>query len=102
MTKRTYRSDAIAVHWDSDRCIHTGICLQTLPGVFDLDTRPWITVDGATAEQIASAIERGPSGALRYDRLDGAAAEVPDLPATVVPWPEPTVLRRVASPSRVP
>ena len=94
MTKRTYRSDAIAVHWDSDRCIHTGICLQTLPGVFDLDTRPWITVDGATAEQIASAIERCPSGALRYDRLDGAAAEVPDLPATVVPWPNGPLLVR--------
>lgn len=94
MTRRTYETDAIAVHWDSSRCIHTGVCLKTLPEVFDLETRPWVTVDGAEAGAIAAAIERCPSGALRYDRLDGAAGETPDAPATVVPWPNgPLIVR---------
>ena len=94
MTKRTYRTESIAVHWNSDRCIHTGVCLNGLPEVFDLDTRPWITVDGADADTIAQAIERCPSGALRYERLDGAADEQPHQPATVVPWPNGPLLVR--------
>ena len=94
MTRRTYTTDRIAVHWDSTRCIHTGICLNTLPAVFDLDTRPWVTVDGADADTIAAAIERCPSGALRYERLDGAPNEAPAIPATVVPWPNGPLLVR--------
>jgi uncharacterized Fe-S cluster protein YjdI/CDGSH-type Zn-finger protein len=94
MTERTYQTDAIAVHWDSSRCIHSGICLQTLPAVFDLDTRPWVTVDGADTATVAAAIDRCPSGALRYERLDGQPGEQPSTPATVVPWPNgPLVVR---------
>ena len=94
MTERTYQTDAIAVHWDSSRCIHSGICLQTLPAVFDLNTRPWVTVDGADADTVAAAIDRCPSGALRYDRLDGRPGEQPSDPATVVPMPNGPLLVR--------
>ena len=94
MTERTYQTDAIAVHWDSSRCIHTGICLRTLPAVFDLETRPWITVDGADADTIAAAIDKCPSGALRYDRLDSQPGEQPSDPATVVPMANGPLLVR--------
>ncbi len=94
MTRRTYQADAIAVHWNSARCIHTAICLRTLPQVFDLETRPWVTVDGADADTIAAAIEKCPSGALRYERLDGAPGEQPAVPATVVPFPNGPLLVR--------
>ncbi len=58
MTKRSYETAAIRVHWDSARCIHTGICLRSLPGVFDTSQRPWITVEGAEANEIAGTIEQ--------------------------------------------
>ena len=79
MAKRTYTTDRIAVHWDSQRCIHTGMCLRSLPEVFDTSNRPWVTVDGADADAVAAAIEKCPSGALRYERLDGAAGEMASL-----------------------
>jgi uncharacterized Fe-S cluster protein YjdI/CDGSH-type Zn-finger protein len=94
MAQRTYSTQAIAVHWNSDRCIHSGICLKTLPQVFDLQTRPWVTVDGADAATIAAAIDKCPSGALRYERLDGSPGERPPAPATVVPWPNGPLLVR--------
>lgn len=87
MTKRSYETAAIRVHWDSDRCIHTGICLRSLPGVFDTSQRPWITVEGAAADEIAGTIEQCPSGALSYERLDGGPQEQPADPVEIVPRP---------------
>ena len=84
MAKRTYETDQIRVLWDSSRCIHTGICLRTLPEVFDTGNRPWVTVDGADADAIAAAIEKCPSGALGYERVDGAPGEQPEDPPTIV------------------
>ena len=58
MATRTYENEDLTVFWDSSRCIHTGICLRSLPGVFDLRSRPWVQVDGArirTVEGLAPA-----------------------------------------------
>lgn len=83
--RRTYSTESIAVHWDSARCIHTGRCLRALPAVFDTGRRPWVDVDAATADRIAEAVERCPTGALRYDRLDGRPGEQPPRPTVVIP-----------------
>lgn len=83
--QRTYQTDAIRVHWDSSRCIHTGICLRTLPSVFDVSRRPWVDLGAAEANAVADAVARCPTGALRYDRLDGAEGESPRRPTLV--WP---------------
>jgi CDGSH-type Zn-finger protein/uncharacterized Fe-S cluster protein YjdI len=85
VARRTYETESIRVHWDSRRCIHTAICLQRLPEVFDVQARPWVDVHGASADAIAETIERCPTGALRYERLDGAPGERPRRPTTV--WP---------------
>lgn len=66
-TARGYETDEIRVLWDATRCIHTAICLRTLPDVFDVDARPWIDVTGADAEAIAATVRKCPTGALRYD-----------------------------------
>lgn len=83
--QRDYETDEIRVHWDSARCIHTGICLQTLPQVFDVRRRPWVELNAADADTIARTVERCPTGALRYERLDGTQGETPIRPTRVLP-----------------
>src|SRR5690606_7038083 len=72
----------IRVLWDATLCIHTGICLQRLPSVFDVGAQPWVDLAGADAEDIAATIRACPTGALRYDGHT-VAPEVPDEPTTV-------------------
>lgn len=83
--KRTYETEAIRVHWDSSRCIHTGICLRRLPSVFDVNARPWVDLAGADADAVAEAVPRCPTGALRYERTDGGEQEQPQRPTIVLP-----------------
>lgn len=87
MTKRTYSNDQIAVHWDSERCIHTGWCSASLEAVFDVNKRPWVQLEGAEVDAVVATVEQCPSGALRYERLDGGPGEAPDDPVSIVPWP---------------
>lgn len=82
---RTYTTDRIVVHWDSTRCIHTARCLNALPQVFDVQRRPWVDVEAADAGAVAAAVETCPTGALRYERLDGEPQEQPQRPAVAVP-----------------
>jgi uncharacterized Fe-S cluster protein YjdI/CDGSH-type Zn-finger protein len=94
MVKRSYRTDEIVVHWNSELCIHTAICLNTLPGVFDVQARPWVTADAAGADEIAYAIERCPTGALTYERTDGAPGEEAPAETTIIPWPNGPLMVR--------
>jgi uncharacterized Fe-S cluster protein YjdI len=79
--ERTYRTDQIAVYWEPALCIHTARCLRALPQVFDVHRRPWVQVDAAAADEVAAAVSRCPTGALRFERFDGAPQEeLPDSP----------------------
>jgi uncharacterized Fe-S cluster protein YjdI/CDGSH-type Zn-finger protein len=83
--RRTYRGARIEVSFDLDQCIHIGECLRRLPETFALDRRPWIAPDGADPDDTAAVIERCPSGALQYRRLDGGAQEAGPEPPAVTP-----------------
>lgn len=83
MVKKTYETEEIAVHWDSSRCIHTAICLQSLPGVFDVNRRPWIVLEGASTESIAAAVMKCPSGALTFS--SSVISETLERPVTMRP-----------------
>lgn len=85
MPAKDYANDRIVVHWDASRCIHTGICTRGLPSVFDVTKRPWISVDGADADDIAATVAKCPTGALRYERRDGAPSEAVPEVTTVIP-----------------
>jgi hypothetical protein len=58
--------------------------LRALPQVFDFNARPWVSIDAAGADEIASAVLQGPSGALHFERHDGGASEVPQPDMTVM------------------
>ena len=96
MAHRTYESDVIRVLWDSSLCIHSGICLRKGNGAFDTRRRPWVDLEAADTATVVAAIESCPSGALRYERLDGMEGEVPDVPTTIVPWPNGPLMVRGA------
>jgi hypothetical protein len=59
--------------------------VHALPLVFDPKRRPWIEAERASADAIAAAVYRCPSGALRCVRHDGARQEAPDAPVTLTP-----------------
>ena len=75
MAHRDYRSETLTVHWDSELCIHSGHCVQSLRAVFDNKRRPWIWVDGADDEAIRETVEGCPSRALTYTMHTESAAE---------------------------
>src|SRR2546422_468392 len=83
--RRTYRGRDVEVTFDLDVCIHVGECLMSLPATFDARGRPWIDADASDTDAVAEVVERCPSGALRYHRLDGAPDEEAASPATVTP-----------------
>lgn len=74
--RRVYRGAAVEVSFDLGLCTHIGACLRGLPGVFELERRPWILPDAADADAVAQTVERCPSGALQYRRLDGRSDEI--------------------------
>jgi uncharacterized Fe-S cluster protein YjdI/CDGSH-type Zn-finger protein len=82
---REYQTPEITVQWYAERCIHSANCVRALCDVFDPKRRPWIDPTAASADAIAAAVLRCPSGALHFIRHDGAAQEVPDVPTTLTP-----------------
>ncbi len=57
----------ITVIWKPEKCIHAGICVKTLPQVYDPKGRPWITPETASTEALIDQINHCPSGALSYE-----------------------------------
>lgn len=76
---REYARPEIRVHWYASRCIHSAACVRALPAVFDPQRRPWIDLSAGTADAIADAVQRCPTGALRYERADGVPEPCPDI-----------------------
>lgn len=82
---REYEGAEIRVQWYAWRCIHSGACIRALPAVFDPARRPWVDMNAADADAIASAVLRCPTGALRFRRLDGEPEESAAEPVQITP-----------------
>lgn len=83
MRGKQYVGELIDVYYDVSLCVHAAECVRGLPEVFDTKRKPWILPDGAEAPDVATVIERCPSGALQFVRKDGGDAEIPDVPTSV-------------------
>jgi uncharacterized Fe-S cluster protein YjdI/CDGSH-type Zn-finger protein len=94
VTKRTYEDDSIRVWWDSSLCIHTAHCIRTGDGSFDPSRRPWVDLSAASVDVVAAAIEGCPTGALRYERLDGGPQEEVPYTTSIVPFPNGPLMVR--------
>ena len=62
--KKTYTKGDTTVVWEPTKCIHSGICVGGLPGVFIPKEKPWIQLENASEEEIRTQVMKCPSGAL--------------------------------------
>ncbi|MBI4914456.1 MAG: (4Fe-4S)-binding protein [Acidobacteria bacterium] len=63
---QSYTAPGIRVTFDPNVCIHSAVCLKSLPAVFDVRRRRWVQPEAASEAEVAAAIDRCPSGALKY------------------------------------
>ncbi|WNJ17487.1 (4Fe-4S)-binding protein [Pontibacter sp. G13] len=63
---KEYSTDEVTVIWNANKCIHSGNCVKGLSSVFNPDAKPWVNVQGASAQEIRNQIDQCPSGALSY------------------------------------
>jgi uncharacterized Fe-S cluster protein YjdI len=64
MKKIEYSNGEITIVWQPKLCIHSGICVKTLPQVYNPKERPWIKIDNASTEALKQQVALCPSGAL--------------------------------------
>ena len=72
---QAYAAPGITVTFDPNVCAHSGVCLRTLPAVFDVSRRRWVRPEAGSVEEVRAAIERCPSGALQFTLDDPAEPE---------------------------
>lgn len=65
ITKK-YSNGEVTIIWKPASCIHSRICWNGLPEVFNPRERPWIKPDAATTQQMIDQVSKCPSGALSY------------------------------------
>lgn len=68
--RHDYVGKEITSHDNRKICSHAAECVNNLPSVFKLGSKPWIDPDGAKTEHIINAVQKCPSGALSFS-IDG-------------------------------
>lgn len=63
---KEYSNGEITIKWQPKICQHVGVCVKTLPKVYNPKAKPWITIKNATTEELKNQINKCPSGALSY------------------------------------
>lgn len=74
---KKYTREGLTVHWHPDKCIHSAICAQGLPDVFQPNSKPWIKMENADLEAIRDQVSKCPSGALEFEIAGESHSEKP-------------------------
>jgi len=81
MSVETVRGKQVVIHFDGKRCIHSRNCVLNHPDVFVPNVEgEWIHPDAVSPDEVSMTARMCPSGAIRYERIDGGEQE----PAPVV------------------
>ncbi len=64
--KIEYSNGELTIIWQPDLCQHSGICVKTLPQVYNPKERPWVKIENATTDELIAQINKCTSGALSY------------------------------------
>ena len=68
-----YEKEGFTIVWEPARCIHSEICVKTLPKVYRPGEKPWIQPESAGIDELRAQIDRCPSGALSYKDPENTA-----------------------------
>lgn len=63
---KEYSNGEITIIWQPKKCMHSGICVKTLPSVYHPTEKPWIKPENATTEELIAQVNKCPSGALSF------------------------------------
>jgi uncharacterized Fe-S cluster protein YjdI len=63
---KKYTNGEVTVIWQPSKCIHSTICFNGLPQVFDPNKRPWVNIQGSMTDKIVAQVKECPSGALSF------------------------------------
>lgn len=64
MASKKYTNGEITILWQSEKCTHSGVCVKTLPKVYNPKELPWVKPENATTEELINQVSKCPSGAL--------------------------------------
>lgn len=64
MERKEYSNGEVTIVWQPKLCIHSGVCVKTLPKVYNPKERPWIKPENATTLELIDQVAKCPSGAL--------------------------------------
>ena len=62
--KKEYTLEDLTVVWQPDICIHSAVCVRSMPHVFKPRERPWIQLNAEEKEAIRATVRKCPSGAI--------------------------------------
>jgi CDGSH-type Zn-finger protein/uncharacterized Fe-S cluster protein YjdI len=72
----TVPGEHLTLMFETRRCIHARFCVTGAPSVFLANVKgPWIRPDAMDAERLVDIAHACPSGAIRYQRIDGRPNE---------------------------
>lgn len=84
MGVETVKGQAVTIHFEGGRCIHSRNCVLDHPDVFVPNVEgAWILPDATSADEVMRVAKNCPSGAIRCERHDGGAPEAPPVVNTV-------------------
>ena len=64
MENKEYSNGDLTILWQPKKCTHAGVCVRTLPQVYNPKERPWIKIENASSEELRAQVNRCPYGAL--------------------------------------
>lgn len=63
---KEYTNGELTIVWKPKSCIHSAVCVKTLPKVYKPNAKPWLTIENANTKELKEQISMCPSGALSY------------------------------------
>src|SRR6185312_15426254 len=64
METKQYTNGEVTIRWKPKVCVHSAVCVKTLPQVYHPKEKPWITMENASSAEIERQVSMCPSGAL--------------------------------------
>jgi predicted GNAT family acetyltransferase/uncharacterized Fe-S cluster protein YjdI len=76
MANKEYSNGEITILWKPEKCIHSGMCVKTLPKVYNPQEKPWIKLENASSEELIDQVAKCPSGALSIKQNSEATVRI--------------------------